>query len=70
MDKFFTFSLGDLALIITLLGAAYRIQRFALGVQKSLDLFAIEHEILLADFCKRNNIRLQDLPTRFNRRGA
>ena len=61
---FFQISLGDVVLVVTLITFLIKGQRWFLGVQKWLDVHEIEHEILIQDYLKRNNLRARDLPTR------
>ena len=55
MGHFFTFSAGDLAVIVTLLGTI-------LKAQKWMDRHEVEHEILVMDYLERKGIK--NLPTR------
>jgi hypothetical protein len=61
----FTISFGNILTMITfvffLIGLNYK-------VQKWLDHFSIEHEILIRDYCERHDLKVTDLPTRFRAR--
>jgi hypothetical protein len=53
----FTITLGSLFTFVGIVGGIWRIEKLRLT-------FFIEHEILIREYCKRNNINLNDLPTR------
>lgn len=53
----FSISIGQLAVLVTLLGLIWRVER-------AYNLYSIEHEILMADYCERKGIDLRRLPTR------
>jgi hypothetical protein len=53
----FNISVGNIVTIIAVLGAIWRIERLS-------GKYLIEHEILIHDFCVRNNMKIGDLPTR------
>lgn len=61
---FFQISLGDVVLVVTIITGLYRGQKWFLGIQKWLDIHEVEHELLIRDYLKRNNLRDSDLPTR------
>lgn len=50
-----------------LVGGLAKLSQISTHVQKTFDYFAIEHEILIRDYCERNNIKLTELPTRLGR---
>lgn len=50
-----------------LIGGLVKLNRIAVHVQRTFDYFAIEHEILIRDYCERNKLRLEELPTRVGR---
>ena len=52
-----TISLGSILTIVTVLGIGLRLDR-------QLAHFLVEHEILIADYCKRSGISTNELPTR------
>jgi hypothetical protein len=64
---FFQFSLGDIGVVITLIVALYKGQKWFMGVQKWLDIHEVEHEILIRWYCTENRINVHDLPTRKRR---
>lgn len=53
----FTISLGNLLTIGLVVIVLFRIDRLAAK-------FLVEHEILIADYCKRIGIEIEDMPTR------
>jgi hypothetical protein len=53
----FSFSLGNIITLGAIGVAFFRIDRVAAK-------FLVEHEILIAEYCKRNDIEVRDLPTR------
>ena len=55
-----SFTLGNVVTISTLMGLG----AILLRVDRTLRRFAVEHEMLIADYCKREGIRVRDLPTR------
>lgn len=67
MDRFFTFSAGDIAVIIAIVGGLYKGQKWFMGLQKWLDIHEIEHEILIREYCTNHRITVNDLPTRKRR---
>jgi hypothetical protein len=42
----------------------WRLHRVALRVEHAFDYFAVEHELLMADYADRKSIKLNDVPTR------
>lgn len=58
-----TITLGNLMTLVALLAVAFRIER-------AYNLYAIEHEMLMTDYCEQRGIRLRDLPTRSRERKA
>ena len=56
----FTISLGQIATIATLIGIGWRLDRQMLK-------YLFEHEMLMQDYCERNNIELHTIPTRIKR---
>lgn len=62
MDKFFTISLGDIAVVISIL-------TFLWKVEKWLNTLKVEHEILIQDYLKRHGLKSYDLPTRSRKGG-
>ena len=67
MDNFFQFSLGDIGVVVTLIVALYKGQKWFMGVQTWLDMHEVEHEILIRDYLKRMGLGMEDLPTRKGR---
>ncbi len=63
----FTISAGDVAVIIAILGAIFRLEAMRYTLQQQLAKYAFEHEMLLGDYCARHNMNLHDLPTRSRR---
>ena len=56
-----TITIGDMAMVLTVLfGLLGTIRK----VEKILDFFKVEHELLINDYCHRHNIRPHELPTR------
>ena len=53
----FTISLGNLITMFLIAAALFRMDRLAAK-------FLVEHEILIADYCKRIGIEIEDMPTR------
>lgn len=52
-----TISLGNIISLAVLFGVAWRVDNL-------FRRFAIEHEILVRDYCERHGLELSDLPTR------
>lgn len=50
-----------------LIGGLVKLSQISAHVQKTFDYFAIEHEILIRDYCHRNNIETNELPTRLGK---
>jgi len=61
------FTAGNLATVAVIVGALVRGERWMHAIMKRMDLFSVEHEILLADLCKRTGIDIDSLPTRSRR---
>jgi hypothetical protein len=57
-------TLGNIVAIITIILGVLRIDSSLRGILHKLEIFTIEHEIILADYCKRAGIDLNELPTR------
>lgn len=64
-------NLHDFAIIATglvnvgaLLAGILKLHKIASHVEKTFDFFSLEHEILIRDYCQRNNIDVAQLPTR------
>jgi hypothetical protein len=55
MTHFFTFSLGDVSVVISILVALWKIEKW-------MSIHQIEHEILVDDYLQRK--QLKTLPTR------
>lgn len=36
-------------------------------IEKKIDKFGMEHELLVRDYCERHGIKVEDLPTRMKR---
>jgi hypothetical protein len=53
----FSFSLGNIVTLVAIVAMFLRVDRIAAK-------FLVEHEILVADYCKRTGIEVRDLPTR------
>jgi hypothetical protein len=68
LGDFFQFSLGDVAVVVTLITALWKGGKWFTGIQKWLDVHEIEHEILIRDYVSRHNITVEDLPTRKRKR--
>lgn len=47
-----------------LVGGLIKLSQISTHVQKTFDYFAIEHELIVIDYCERKGIKLNDLPTR------
>ena len=60
----FTVTIGNIISIGAVLGAVWRIEIWL----RKLDWMLMEHEILVREYCKRNDIKIQDLPTRLRYR--
>lgn len=61
MGHFFTFSVGDVAVVASLLITYAKVQLW-------INVHNIEHEMLIAEYLKRNNMQAHELPTRTRRR--
>jgi len=57
-------NLGSLITLVTIIGAIWRMERFLFSIQKLMQTFSFEHEILIRDYCERHHIDLESLPTR------
>ena len=60
-------TLGQIAIIIAIIGSTWSVQRILLKMQRTMDLHLVEHEMLIADYCERHGIHVRDLPTRAKR---
>jgi hypothetical protein len=60
----FSISIGNIVTFAALLGGIWRVEKFLRSTQSLLQKFSIEHEILIQDYCKRNQIDLNAFPTR------
>jgi uncharacterized protein YqhQ len=69
MSSWETISLmsGVLVNICVLVGGLWKLGKIANHVQRTFDYFALEHEILINDYCKRNDIKPHELPSRLER---
>lgn len=52
-----TISLGNIVTVAFIMGMIWRIER-------AYNLYSVEHEMLIADYCARHEIHVRDLPTR------
>ena len=50
--------------VAVLLGGLWKLGQLANHVQHTFDYFALEHEILIQDYCERKDIAIGELPTR------
>lgn len=62
------FSAGNIAVLVAVVAAIWRIEMLLRTLFRKLDWFMMEHEMLVLDYCRRNNIDVGDLPTRFKHR--
>lgn len=53
----FTVTLGNIIVFFTMMGGIWRFETV-------VGRFLVEHEILIREYCDRNNIKLDNLPTR------
>lgn len=53
--------------VSALLGGLWKLSQLAGHVQRTFDYFALEHEILVQDYCERKDIGIHELPTRLQR---
>jgi hypothetical protein len=60
----FTVTIGSVTLAILIVGLIWRVERTLLRVDRLVGKLSVEHEILILDYCKRNNIKLESMPTR------
>jgi len=58
----FTISLGQVVVIITLLGFFLRMDSF-------IRMILLEHDLLIEDYCERKGKKISELPTRRMRLG-
>lgn len=56
----FTISIGQLLTILTVIGMGWRANR-------TISKYVYEHELLMAEYCVRNKIIIDTLPTRIKR---
>ena len=63
----YTFTVGNLVTIAAVVGAIIRIEVIFERTTGVIRKFMMEHEMLVREYCKRNNIDIDDLPTRFGR---
>jgi hypothetical protein len=59
-----TISAEGIAVVAAILGSAKWIVSSLDRLRQKLDVFSIEHEFLIADWCKRTGTDPKDLPTR------
>jgi hypothetical protein len=62
-----TFSFGNVTTVIAIVGGIIRAEIWMHNLLRRLDLFSIEHEMLLQDFCKRAGTTIGQLATRGKR---
>ena len=55
MDRFFSFSLGDIAVVISILTLLWRMEKY-------ITIHQLEHDILIEDYMQRKG--LKHFPTR------
>jgi hypothetical protein len=53
----FTITLGNVAVILAILGVGWRVNKFVM-------MLIFEHELLIQDYCERKGISLGEIPTR------
>lgn len=56
-----SFTVGNIITVAVVVGAILRFETRVAGLVRS---FLVEHEILIADYCKRTGVKADDLPTR------
>jgi len=59
-----TITFGNVVTFIAIIGGIWRVEQFLRHTDKLLQKFAIEHEILINDYCRRNNVSIHEFPTR------
>jgi len=64
----FTFTVGNIVTIGALVGAIIRVEYSIGRIGSFVQQFMMEHEMLIRDYCKRNNIELDELVTRYKGR--
>jgi hypothetical protein len=64
MFEHWAFLIGVISNLLVLFGGLWRLNQVAHHVQKTFDFFAIEHELLIRDYCDRHGIESRELPTR------
>jgi hypothetical protein len=57
------FTIGNITTIVIVLGA---LVRFETRIASLVRTFLMEHEILIRDYCKRNDIKPDELPSRMH----
>jgi uncharacterized protein YqhQ len=55
---------GVVVNVCVLVGGLWKLSQISAHVQRTFDYFAREHEILIQDYCKRNNITVGEMATR------
>lgn len=50
--------------ILALLGGLWKLHSIASHVERTFDFFAMEHELLVRDYCERKGIEMTQMPTR------
>jgi len=60
----FTVTIGSVTLAFLVVGLIWRVERTLLRVDRLVGKLSVEHEILILDYCSRNNIKIESMPTR------
>ena len=55
---------GNVAVLASVGGAAKWIVSAINKLTRKLDVFTVEHEMLLSDYCRQHHIKVSELPTR------
>lgn len=58
---------GAIVNVIALLGGLWKLNQVGNHVRRTFDYFALEHELVMQDYCDRHEIKLSELPTRLQR---
>jgi hypothetical protein len=59
--------MGALVNAGVLIGGLWKLSSMATHMQRVVDYFALEHELVMTDYAERHKIKLDDLPTRLKK---
>lgn len=60
----FTITLGNILTWVAFVGTVIRVEKFMSEMRTAVQIFRLEHEILIRDYCERHGLKIDDFPTR------